>query len=325
MFRITRLVFALTSVLLGLCSCQSWFQTSDQALVREPGNRTYSAPLPAGKEALQHWEYALLAQVAYIEVAEKSTIDKTASSDAQRGGTKTLPDAAACPDPVSALTEAGWTYWNDFPDDGLKQRLKVSNLRVEVWEKQTPPIISVTFGGTVFNSGKDWKSNLRWFMPKHDDEYTALVKEFVPAFIAQLERRLPVGHPPVRIYSTGHSLGGGLAQEFAYALPQNQTGPRVDKVFAFDPSPVTGFYSVDVDVRTRAIQGLEIDRIFERGEVLASVRSVTALAYPPSVSNPTVRAIRYNFEGIQNPITAHSISRLACGLYKSTRGKQARD
>jgi pimeloyl-ACP methyl ester carboxylesterase len=41
------------------------------------------------------------------------------------------------------------------------------------------------------------------------------------------------------IFSTGHSLGGGLAQQFAYSLPENAGVPRVKKVFAFDPSPAS--------------------------------------------------------------------------------------
>src|ERR1022692_2969377 len=35
--------------------------------------------------------------------------------------------------------------------------------------------VAVAFGGTVFTSGNDWKSNLRWFMPHHKDKYTQIV------------------------------------------------------------------------------------------------------------------------------------------------------
>jgi pimeloyl-ACP methyl ester carboxylesterase len=127
--------------------------------------------------------------------------------------------------------------------------------------------------------------------------------------------------PPV-IYSTGHSLGGGLAQQFAYALPdallqQGQNLPRVIQVYAFDPSPVTGYYSLEKQIRMQNSKGLRTDRIFERGEILAVVRSFLALVRPPSMMNPAVRAVRYSFEGIRDPIYAHNIGRFAKALYLS--------
>jgi surfactin synthase thioesterase subunit len=76
------------------------------------------------------------------------------------------------------------------------------------------------------------------------------------------------------LFSTGHSLGGGLAHEFAYSLPRADI-PRVSKVFAFDPSPVTGYYSVGKSLRAENSENLLIDRIYERGEVLAYLRSLT--------------------------------------------------
>jgi hypothetical protein len=73
-----------------------------------------------------------------------------------------------------------------------------------------------------------------------------------------------------------HSLGGGLAQEFAYSLPVGTfDAPRATKVYAFDPSPATGFLSVKRATRNENKKGLKTDRIYERGEVLAILRSIT--------------------------------------------------
>lgn len=94
----------------------------------------------------------------------------------------------------------------------------------------------------------------------------------------------------------------------------NPGDPRVEAVFAFDPSPVTGYYSVNEDTRERAKEKLLIERVFERGEVLAAIRSILALVYPPSTEHPTVRTVRYNFEGLINPVSAHSMPLLACRL-----------
>lgn len=68
------------------------------------------------------------------------------------------------------------------------------------------------------------------------------------------------------IISAGHSLGGGLAQQAAYSCE------RIKRVFAFAPSPVTGFYSVKRRERRENKKGIHISRIFEHEEVLAYFR-----------------------------------------------------
>jgi|SRR5215471_17837523 len=94
--------------------------------------------------------------------------------------------------------------------------------------------------GTVFNNRNDWRSDLRWFIPNHNDEYTTVVENFAPAFRDEFLSRLrnPEGTwlRQATLYATGHSLGGRLAQEFAYSLPVHLDLPRVSQVFA-----VTGF------------------------------------------------------------------------------------
>jgi len=300
------------------CGCRTWHQAPDEALIREPGHRTYEEPVSVEKEARLHWEFALLSEVAYLEVEET---DAQQRSD-NNGNTKsaiTLNDGITpCPSPAFTLDRAEWGRWKEFPNPRLAEAMKESNLRAEVWEKKGSSMVVVAFGGTVFNSGKDWKSNLRWFLPTHNDEYTLLVKELVPAFTTEFRRRASSNEAEIpKIYATGHSLGGGLAQEFAYALPEKPDGLRVEAVFAFDPSPVTGYYSVDKQVRDRGKENLVIERVFERGEILAALRSLLALLYPPSASEPTIRTVRYNFDGPTNPVSAHSMPRLACRLAES--------
>lgn len=118
-----------------------------------------------------------------------------------------------------------------------------------MWENKEKSAVAVAFGGTVFTSGKDWTSNFRWFIPWHKDEYSMIVSGFGPDFVRALATRIDTGdannRKHVKLYATGHSLGGGLAEQFAYALPPAPGVPKVSEVYAFDPSPVTGFYSVD--------------------------------------------------------------------------------
>jgi hypothetical protein len=186
-----------------------------------------------------------------------------------------------------------------------------SHLRAEVWEHEGRKLVVVAFGGTVFTSGKDWKANLRWFTPWHNDEYTQIVKLFAPDFVGAFASRRANEADEVTIYSTGHSLGGGLAQQFAYALPTMPRKQKVSKVYAFDPLPVTGFYSVDRATREKNRVGLQIARIYERGEILAIVRSFTSLIIKPSSVNPEIRGVRFNLFYTKNAIAGHSIVELA--------------
>jgi pimeloyl-ACP methyl ester carboxylesterase len=186
-----------------------------------------------------------------------------------------------------------------------------------VWEQTNPDIIAVAFGGTVFSNQKDWGANLRWFTPGHRDEYTDVVQTFAPEFVKHLRRRL---NDPTRprsgqttLIATGHSLGGGLAQQFAYSVPLDSPA-RVETVYAFDPSPVTGFYSVRRKLRDHNRRDLKIDRIYERGEVLALLRSLTSLVYRPTARNAAIRGVRYALFRAWNPVAAHSIVDLAAKL-----------
>jgi hypothetical protein len=68
--------------------------------------------------------------------------------------------------------------------------------------------------------------------------------------------------------------------------------------------------------------GLKIDRIYERGEVLAIVRSITSTVHKAPALNPEVRQFRYNLFGDDrfgwtNSIAGHSIQRLTCGPRKA--------
>jgi hypothetical protein len=228
----------------------------------------------------------------------------------------------SCQDPDSILGNAGWSRWPNFPDDKLIEKISRSHLRVEVWKNPLRAAVAVAFGGTVLKSGKDWRSNLRWFLPRHNDEYTEIVQEFGPAFVREFVQRKQepewdfLNH--ATIYATGHSLGGGLAQQFTYSLPIDSRVPRVSKVFAFDPSPVTGFYNLPKSTRDRNSEGLEIDRIYERGEILALLRSLENFVYPASATSPTIRQVRYNLFSTY-PIAGHSITDLACKLIEASR------
>jgi hypothetical protein len=199
--RLIHLVLALVTVLFlpsiyfRLVNGRAYKQKSDKVVVREPGERFLGAPHPVAPEARKDLEFAWLSESAYQRIPEK-----------EDGHT-------SCQDSASVLGNAGWSRWPDFPEASLQDKISRSHLRVEVWNSPSQAAVAVAFGGTVFNSGKDWKSNLRWFIPRHKEEYTDIVEEFGPAFVGEFVRRKQepewVFLDHATIFATGHSLGGG--------------------------------------------------------------------------------------------------------------------
>ena len=281
-------------------------QKPSEVVVRAPGAHFLSAPLPIALYAAGHRDFAWLSLAAY---SATPAAHKRAARAARKVATGIAPRSVALPlrDPVAVLGAAGWTRWPPFGDLAIWNRIDDAHLRVEVWENAIQARIAVAFGGTVFDNEKDWLSNLRWFIPHHKDEYTQVVHTFVQLFCREYQRRYPAGNGPA-LFSTGHSLGGGLAQQFAYALPLADGVPRVKEVYAFDPSPVTGYFSMARRLSNRNKQDLSIARIYERGEILALVRSLISLVYQPSRRHPAISGVRYSLFYGWNP----KIGRASC-------------
>jgi lipase (class 3) len=169
--------------------------------------------------------------------------------------------------------------------------------------------VSIAFRGTV-GGGADWSSNFDRFGSPLDDYYHQLRRNIdgILSAITKLDCYKRAGRP--QIVSTGHSLGGGLAQ--LAALANRTNGPRIAKVFAFDPSPVTGAHLVRPPLLGQNSAGLTIDRIYEAGEILAFARAA-AEEYPStrSACNPMVRTVKVAAASRGNAIQLHAMSLLA--------------
>ncbi|GKQ51560.1 hypothetical protein [Bradyrhizobium sp. Ce-3] len=174
--------------------------------------------------------------------------------------------------------------------------------------------VSIAFRGTVASSLGDWVSNADRFGSPYDDYYHQLRRN-VDGIIKSIQNLDCYKQAAVKpqIVSTGHSLGGGLAQ--LAALASKSKGPRIAKVFAFDPSPVTGAHLVSQSLRDANAAGLTIDRVYQEGEVLSYVRSA-AQQYPSTKStcDPYVRTVKVDALPPGSPIQLHGMAGLSTQL-----------
>ena len=290
-------------------------QKPDEIVVRELGERRFGAPRLAQPEAQSDLVFAWVSQIAY---------GRAEGTDAS---------VAGCPKPEEMLGAKGWKEWPQFLSPAALAEVNRRNLRAVILYNPGLAQVIVGFAGTNPKKLQDWIANFRWFIPIHDDEYTQIIGTFGPKFVEEFLAKKASGAPEwaflshATLFSTGHSLGGGLAQEFAYSLESKAGMPRVTKVFAFDPSPVTGFYSVDKTTRDENVKELQIDRIFERREILSILRSLINLIYPPAASSPAIRELRYSLFDGHGPIATrtavyrHSMPILACKIYGASRAE----
>lgn len=197
----------------------------------------------------------------------------------------------------------------------------LSGLEYHVWRRKENGRcreVAIAFRGTDKGEIGDWISNFRWLYrlaPKFD-QY-AQVQVHIADIIKGIRGQGCAG-ASTDFVSVGHSLGGGLAQQAAYASGSN----GIRYVYAFDPSPVTGFFDVSAMIRDKSVEGLGIDRTYEAGEILALPRMIVENFIPPAPCRPRVRTVRFNLlTGFG--ISQHSIEGLTKNLIDATKGKAA--
>jgi Lipase (class 3) len=212
-----------------------------------------------------------------------------------------------CYDPTDtdcqrALLNKGWDFGSG-PSFQVWARSRVPHAgRVACSE------VSIAFRGTVGLNSGDWYSNADRFGSPYDDYYHQLRRN-IDGIISTI-KRLPCYRGGTQIVSTGHSLGGGLAQ--LAALANKPTGPRISKVFAFDPSPVTGAHLVDKQLLNTNAAGLTIDRIYQEGEVLSYARNfIQEFPSSGSVCRPHVRTVKVDAVSGSGAVGLHGMNPLA--------------
>lgn len=216
---------------------------------------------------------------------------------------------------LNALDENGWVLEDKVPgqpkcDDEIGTFFRI-------WSKDKPNYkeVVIVFRGTK-GGFEDWvHGNLRWvtrFLPGEDQyersrEKMQAVFDYFEADTGQVTTS-----KPIRYNVTGHSLGGGLAQNVFYRYPNH-----FSQVFAFDPSPVTGFADNELSeikasckcLQTELDDEARIYRIYETDEILAWLRGPLKLINPP---NRHIQEVRFNLD------VSHSMSGLAKGMIESS-------
>jgi len=185
-------------------------------------------------------------------------------------------------------------------------------LTYDVWvrEQGAAPVAVLVFRGTNFNELADWQANFRPLTNSADvwDQYEQ-VRALTPALVAGLDAAYGGQE---RVFAAGHSLGGGLAQHAGLSCG------RVEKVFAFNSSPLTGYFDLSSRERQPFGQGRRAFLIYESNEVLSVLRFVPS--YLRSFLNQAdVVMLRYNFSsGLQapRPFLQHGIKHMVRGLNK---------
>ena len=305
--------------------CSTWFQDPNTVLVKEPGASHYTVHQDIAKYAKDYWGYVALAANAY----ELSWPDYKDKLRAQNKSVRQKSLLMQSFDPTceraadQLITVPGWYAWTGFPDRQFAKHAELSGLFFSVWEYRGPKGVSqvaIVFRGTNFDQHQDWTSNFRWFIPdwlRNEDQYSVTRDQVAPAFAAELSKRIADGRLPsdVKVVAIGHSLGGGLAHQLAYAFPRSVASPlKVSQVIAFNSSPVTGWFSTPNPPRTQNTEELAIDQIFEHGEALAYLRLPIDIIKPPGKGDPAVRDVRFDLQNRIGGIRNHNSRMFACRL-----------
>ena len=310
--------------------CSVWFQKEGTVLIREPNKSVYEVREDVNevrKLSKEYWSYTALAANAYQLAWPDYKRELLLANDKTRQPSLAEQFARACkPGSKELVPVPGWYAWTNFPSKKLADRAEAAKLFFSVWEfrsgsnLENVSEVAIVFRGTEADQRQDWFSNARWFIPtrlRGEDQYDVTRDWVSRAVEAEVQDRIRKGKllPTVKLVAIGHSLGGGLAQQLAYAMPRSAPHQiKISRVIAFNSSPVTGWLSTSNPPRDENTKGLAIDRIFEHGEALAYIRMPINIVVPPHKRESAVRDIRFDLESKAGGFKNHGSQFFACRL-----------
>ena len=314
-----RVRLGLTLGFLAITSLSSCTQLSVEDC-NEPGGRVLGEDVPRIRSsrvrmklsdgpaaAARFLPFAAMSALAYVE-------------DVDCGHPKKIDEAASRT--LRALIERSTPVWT-----GWKRVLELekagpcedeSGLYYNVWKRESPSTVEVVIAFRGTSGLRDWtQGNLHWVARFFIEDQYPRARSYGEGVI----RHFTVGagklaaDRTVRFYTTGHSLGGGLAQTVFYAHPR-----EIAQVFAFDPSPVTDYREQDLEKHQQACAcdgapppEARIYRFYESYEILTHLRFIHKLFFAP---NRHIHEVRFGFPASANPISRHSMANLALEMNK---------
>jgi hypothetical protein len=288
----------------GLGACAT--QPRDQVEVGI-GTAAYKREPAAGYAALYR-PYAQMAALAYTD--QENLFPKSANRAPlcpDKARLRNAPGAGESAHWVNQLEAEKWSclFGRIGYDSCSPGQRCVTGLEYQVWRRTNCTEAVIAFRGTDGGDIGDWISNLRWFvLARYFDEYDqvgAEIKDVINKIYASGCRR-------PRIIVTGHSLGGGLAQHAAYGEK------RIMYVYAFDPSPVTGYFDFPWRTLRETRNAFGTDRIYEAGEILSIPRYLASGLFPTSSCRPRVRIVRFATIPAPSLLERHRIQEMTKGL-----------
>jgi len=244
---------------------------------------------------------ALLAEAVYRRDLPRDNRDQQ--------GCAYLPAAAAgAPAPTYGLPQGDtgrWVRWTPAGKEGVFPCLDDSSgLYYETYvhenaQGQLDEAV-IAFRGTENRPGqtyRDWRSNLAAFFGFEPTQYS-VARQRMPSLINELDKVLG---PTGQLFVTGHSLGGGLAQQAGYM------SKRVKEVYTFNTSPVTNWSKLRLHGQIEQNYPV-IHRVYHGGEILEKLRFVATTATSARFGRHDLGLqleSRSNFAG-------HSMQMMAC-------------
>ncbi|CAN5695754.1 hypothetical protein BH11PSE7_BH11PSE7_16380 [soil metagenome] len=372
-----------------LQGCAALMQEPDTVLVRPPdkmhlmrvldSNKAPMEPKAAlAQEAALDYEYALMSDSAYFGSAQfpvgagqwvrLATCGFKGAAESmaivQRENPRASDEEMRAPGSEQTLLAAqGWKEWPPFLTDATWCVAVKEGVAFKVFQRDHADggaEIVVAFRGTVFSYPANWKANFAWVtntFGNRTDAYSVVRGPVAQELLARLRQQFPedvLRTDRVKIATTGHSLGGSLAQHLAYAFPpevgmaRSHPGLKVREITVFDPSPVNGWVHVAAALRAGNAGNLPVRRVYQHGEFLALARLPLSYVYSaapvecaghPEQCEPLFSEVKYwtscdadpkfsrgdGFDGWnENMVSSHAIQLLACGLATAANHKPQR-